>query len=58
MSSPSHTEVSRTARSLAAAMAGDPFYRTVTVACGDDEAARRLDALRREEAPEGRVAAQ
>ncbi|MDO8050874.1 N-acetyltransferase [Janthinobacterium sp. SUN211] len=40
MSSPSHTEVSRTARSLAAALTGDPFYRTVTVACGDDEAAR------------------
>ncbi|MEG1113503.1 MAG: GNAT family N-acetyltransferase [Janthinobacterium sp.] len=40
MSSPFHTEVSRTARSLAAALAGDPFYRTVTVACGDDEAAR------------------
>ena len=35
MSSPS-----RTARSLAAALAGDPFYRTVTVACGADEAAR------------------
>lgn len=35
MSSPS-----RTARSLATALAGDPFYRTVTVACGDDETAR------------------
>ena len=40
MSSPSHTEVSNTARSLAAALIGDPFYRAVTVACGDDEAAR------------------
>ena len=45
MSSPSHIETShtassRTARSLAAALIGDPFYRTVTVACGDDEAAR------------------
>ena len=40
MSSPSPTEVSRTARSLAAALIGDPFYRSVTVACGDDEAAR------------------
>ena len=40
MSSPSHTEASRTARSLAAALIGDPFYRAVTVACGDDEAAR------------------
>ncbi len=40
MSSPSHTEVSRTARSLAAALIGDPFYRAVTVACGEDEAAR------------------
>ncbi|WP_300752345.1 GNAT family N-acetyltransferase [Janthinobacterium sp.] len=28
------------ARSLAAALIDDPFYRTVTVACGDDEAAR------------------
>lgn len=28
------------ARSLAAALIADPFYRTVTVACGDDEAAR------------------
>ena len=40
MSSPSHTEASRTARSLAAALIGDPFYRAVTVACGDDETAR------------------
>ena len=40
MSSPSHTEVSNTARSLAAALIGDPFYRAVTVACGDDETAR------------------
>ena len=40
MSSPSHTEVSRTARSLAAALIGDPFYRAVTVACGENEAAR------------------
>ena len=45
MSSPSHIETShiassRTARSLAAALIGDPFYRTVTVACGDDECAR------------------
>ena len=40
MSSPSHTGASRTARSLAAALIGDPFYRAVTVACGDDEAAR------------------
>lgn len=40
MSSPSDTEASRTARSLAAALIGDPFYRTVTVACGEDEAAR------------------
>ena len=40
MSRPSHTEASRTARSLAAALIGDPFYRTVTVACGEDEAAR------------------
>ena len=40
MSRPSHTEASRTARSLAAALIGDPFYRAVTVACGDDEAAR------------------
>lgn len=40
MSSPSHAEVSSTARSLAAALIGDPFYRTVTLACGDDEAAR------------------
>lgn len=31
---------SPTARSLAAALINDPFYRTVTVACGDDEAAR------------------
>ena len=28
------------ARSLAAALIDNPFYRTVTVACGDDEAAR------------------
>jgi GNAT superfamily N-acetyltransferase len=40
MSSPSPTDTSRTARSLAAALIGDPFYRTVTVACGEDEAAR------------------
>ena len=40
MSRPSHTEASRTARSLAAALIGDPFYRTVTVACGENEAAR------------------
>lgn len=45
MSSPSsiavsHAEASRTARSLAAALTGDPFYRTVTVACGADETAR------------------
>ena len=40
MSRASHTEASRTARSLAAALIGDPFYRAVTVACGDDEAAR------------------
>ena len=40
MSSPPNIESSRTARSLAAALAGDPFYRTVTVACGEDEAAR------------------
>ncbi|MBB5607424.1 MULTISPECIES: N-acetyltransferase [unclassified Janthinobacterium] len=31
---------SRAARSLAAALIDDPFYRTVTLACGDDEAAR------------------
>ncbi|MDZ5632066.1 GNAT family N-acetyltransferase [Janthinobacterium sp. GMG1] len=40
MSSPSNIEASRTARSLAAALVGDPFYRTVTVACGEDEVAR------------------
>ena len=40
MSSPSPAETSRTARSLAAALISDPFYRTVTVACGGDEAAR------------------
>ena len=40
MSSPFPAETSRTARSLAAALISDPFYRTVTVACGDDEAAR------------------
>ena len=40
MSSPSRTQASRAARSLAASLIGDPFYRTVTVACGDDEAAR------------------
>eukprot|EP01133_Synstelium_polycarpum_P019649 gene19649-23534_t len=40
MSRASHTEASRAARSLAAALIGDPFYRAVTVACGDDEAAR------------------
>lgn len=33
-----------TAISLAAALISDPFYRSVTVACGDDEAAR-LDML-------------
>lgn len=32
------------ASSLAAALISDPFYRSVTVACGDDEAAR-LDML-------------
>lgn len=41
MSEPSRTEVSNTARSLAAALIVDPFYRAVTVACGEDEAARR-----------------
>lgn len=40
MSSPSPADTSGTARSLAAALIGDPFYRTVTVACGDDETAR------------------
>ena len=40
MPSAPHSEASRTARSLAAALIGDPFYRTVTVACGEDEAAR------------------
>ncbi|NHQ89480.1 GNAT family N-acetyltransferase [Janthinobacterium lividum] len=40
MSSPCPADTSRTARSLAAALIGDPFYRTVTVACGEDEAAR------------------
>lgn len=40
MSSAPHTEASQAARSLAAALIGDPFYRAVTVACGDDEAAR------------------
>ncbi|MDN2695940.1 N-acetyltransferase [Janthinobacterium sp. SUN073] len=40
MSSPSNIAFPRIARSLAAALAGDPFYRTVTVACGEDEAAR------------------
>ena len=40
MSSPSPADTSRAVRSLAAALIGDPFYRTVTVACGDDEAAR------------------
>ncbi|MCC7643455.1 MULTISPECIES: GNAT family N-acetyltransferase [unclassified Janthinobacterium] len=40
MSRALHTESSRTARSLAAALIGDPFYRAVTVACGEDEAAR------------------
>ena len=34
----------RAAASLAAALIADPFYRSVTVACGDDEAAR-LDML-------------
>lgn len=40
MSSAPHTEASQAARSLAAALIGDPFYRAVTVACGDDETAR------------------
>ena len=40
MSSPSNIAFPRIARSLAAALIGDPFYRAVTVACGDDEAAR------------------
>lgn len=40
MSSAPHTQASQAARSLAAALIGDPFYRAVTVACGDDEAAR------------------
>ena len=40
MSSPSPADTSRTACSLAAALIGDPFYRAVTVACGEDEAAR------------------
>ncbi|WP_219132640.1 GNAT family N-acetyltransferase [Janthinobacterium sp. UMAB-60] len=40
MSSPSNIEFPRIARSLAAALIGDPFYRVVTVACGEDEAAR------------------
>jgi ribosomal protein S18 acetylase RimI-like enzyme len=40
MSSAAHSEVSQTARSLAAALIGDPFYRAVTVACGEDKAAR------------------
>jgi len=58
MSSPSHTEASRTARSLAAALIGDPFYRTVTVACGEDEAARleMLDAYFALALAEGRQA--
>ena len=34
----------RAAANLAAALIADPFYRSVTVACGDDEAAR-LDML-------------
>ena len=34
----------RAVASLAAALVADPFYRSVTVACGDDEAAR-LDML-------------
>ena len=40
MSSPFPAETSRTARTLAAALIGDPFYRTVTVACGEGETAR------------------
>lgn len=40
MSSAPHTEASQAARSLAAALIGDPFYRAVTVACGEDEVAR------------------
>jgi ribosomal protein S18 acetylase RimI-like enzyme len=46
MSSAPHTEAPQAARSLAAALICDPFYRAVTVACGDDEAARleMLDA--------------
>lgn len=40
MSSPSNIAFPRTARSLAAALIGDPFYRAVTVACGENEAAR------------------
>ncbi|OEZ99317.1 acetyltransferase (GNAT) family protein [Janthinobacterium sp. HH107] len=40
MSSTPHTEASQAALSLAAALIGDPFYRAVTVACGDDETAR------------------
>ena len=40
MSSAPHTQASQAARSLAAALIGDPFYRAVTVACGEDEAAR------------------
>ncbi len=40
MSSAPHTEASQAVRSMAAALSGDPFYRAVTVACGDDEAAR------------------
>jgi len=40
MSSAPHTEASQAARSLATALIGDPFYRAVTAACGEDEAAR------------------
>lgn len=40
MSSAPHTEASQAPRSLAAALIGDPFYRAITVACGEDEAAR------------------
>lgn len=40
MSSAPHTQASQAARCLAAALIGDPFYRAVTVACGEDETAR------------------
>ena len=40
MSSAPHNQASQAARSLATALIGDPFYRAVTVACGEDEAAR------------------